>query len=183
MDEAQAERVRTCKQGHDVAESWHDGTRWHCRGCHRVYSRRWAAKNPDKIKAKTKRGTERKLAKREAERPTPEEEARRKLAARSTRNDVTGCLVWTGRLERGYGRMQYDGRTQYAHRIAWQLARGPIGEGRTIDHLCHHRACIEVDHLREVTPEANSRNRRPGGRLGEVWDKLSPNPYSTTWMG
>lgn len=175
-------RVKPCKQDHPLSESYWYDDRWLCRACQRGYTRKWAAKNPEAIKAKTKRNTERKRAKREAERPTPEEEARRKLAARSTRDDVTGCLVWNGRLERGYGRMQYDGRTQYAHRIAWQLARGPIGEGRTIDHLCHNRACIEVDHLREATPEANSRNRRPGGRLGEVWDALQPNPYSTTWV-
>lgn len=167
-----------CKRGHPLSESYRYDDRRQCRECRRGYAQDWAARNPKSIRAKTQRQTER----RQAERPTPEEAARRKLGERSKRDDETGCLVWSGRLERGYGRMQYDGRTQYAHRIAWQLARGPVGKGMTIDHLCHNRACIEVDHLREATPEANSRNRRPGGRLAAVWDALSSNPHSTTWV-
>lgn len=42
------------------------------------------------------------------------------------------------------------------HRIAWEARRGPIPEDLTIDHKCHNRRCINVDHLRLLTLAENS---------------------------
>ena len=48
-------------------------------------------------------------------------------AARIVKTD--GCWLWQGHLKWGYGSMRFQGRQQGVHRIAWQLAYGPIPEG------------------------------------------------------
>ena len=40
-----------------------------------------------------------------------------------------------------------------AHRVAWELIRGPIPEGLVLDHLCRTSACVNPDHL-EPVPQA-----------------------------
>jgi hypothetical protein len=48
-------------------------------------------------------------------------------------------------------------QTILAHRLAWELAHGPIPEGMQIDHVCRNRACINVAHMEVVTPSQNVR--------------------------
>lgn len=82
------------------------------------------------------------------------------FAARTVRDDATGCLLWTGTLNiGGYGRMRNAGESIAVHRYAWEQAHGPIPEGKYIDHACHNRACAEVAHLRLVTMMQNNWNR------------------------
>lgn len=72
------------------------------------------------------------------------------------------CLVWTGYTNpQGYGRMNVGNRKlQMVHRVAWELANGPIPDGMEIDHICFNRACVNVDHMRLVTRSGNTRHRR-----------------------
>lgn len=97
------------------------------------------------------------MAKKYGKRYTDPREA---LAARTERNE-NGCLIWTGALtEKGYGVIYYEGRTQRAHRVAWQLEHGPIAPGIVIDHAsCYEHACVDVSHLREATKAQNQANR------------------------
>jgi hypothetical protein len=68
-----------------------------------------------------------------------------------------GCLIWTGsRYPKGYGRAIMLG-TEGAHRVAYILAKGPIPEGKQIDHLCRVKACVNPDHLEAVTPSVNTK--------------------------
>lgn len=64
-----------------------------------------------------------------------------------------GCWLWTGPTSNGYGK---EGQ-QWAHRIAYTLARGPIATGMQIDHLCRVRPCVNPDHLQVVTQAENLR--------------------------
>jgi hypothetical protein len=68
------------------------------------------------------------------------------------------CISWTGhKLSNGYGTIRVLRQLQYVHRIAYELARGPIPAGLTIDHLCRNRLCINPTHLEAVTNWENGR--------------------------
>lgn len=76
------------------------------------------------------------------------------------REDENGCWLWTGPRKRSpngvqYGCTRHEGRTVAAHRLAWELFRGPIPEGLQIDHLCRVTRCVNPDHLEPVTPREN----------------------------
>lgn len=65
-----------------------------------------------------------------------------------------GCWEWGGARNReGYGR--YSKRL--AHRVAYELAIGPIPEGMAIDHLCRNKSCVRPDHMEPVTWAENTR--------------------------
>lgn len=87
-----------------------------------------------------------------------------------------GCHVWTGsKNNRGYGQFRLDGKPQLAHRVAFEFGRGKIPTGLMIDHRCHERACVNLDHLRVVTNKQNAENRAGpltgsrSGVLGVSW--------------
>lgn len=69
------------------------------------------------------------------------------------------CMVWTGTIAaNGYGRMWNDGSSVAAHRYAWERENGPIPEVVEIDHICHNRKCVTVEHLRLSSRAQNMRN-------------------------
>lgn len=92
------------------------------------------------------------------------------FAARTERDEDSGCLVWTGGREvDGYGRLGVDGKLMRAHRYAWERVNGPIAPGKQVDHTCYRRDCVEVGHLRLASHSENARNRSgamPGTATG-----------------
>ena len=71
------------------------------------------------------------------------------------------CIVWTGPLDvSGYGKMRHRGKQMGTHRVAYELATGPIPDGMQIDHICHNTRCMNVDHLRTATPKTNAENKQ-----------------------
>lgn len=62
-----------------------------------------------------------------------------------------GCWDWVALDPEGYGRWSQRRGTKMAHRRIYELLRGPIPKGLTIDHLCRNRACCNPDHLEPVT--------------------------------
>lgn len=78
------------------------------------------------------------------------------------------CWIWMGYIDRlGYGHFG-SGRkhANITHRIAFELAVGPIPERLTIDHLCHttecklgndcpHRRCVRPAHLEPTSLRTN----------------------------
>ena len=79
---------------------------------------------------------------------------------------TTGCWLWTGpRLPQGYGLIKRkDGAQLRAHRVAWELAHGPIPVGLFVCHHCDNTCCVRVDHLFLGTCRDNSADMVAKGR-------------------
>jgi hypothetical protein len=72
-----------------------------------------------------------------------------------TRGSVDECWEWRGCRQRGYGIFGVGVKTLRAYRWLYELERGPIPEGRQLDHLCRNRACVNPAHLEPVTRKQN----------------------------
>lgn len=81
------------------------------------------------------------------------------LGRATVQDSESGCDSWTGGLTAaGYARVTVNGREQYAHRLSWQLANGPIPSGMKVDHTCRNTSCVNPDHLRLATHAENLQN-------------------------
>lgn len=90
-----------------------------------------------------------------------------------------GCWLWTGAYEGldGYGGVWVPslGKVVKTHRVAWELAHGPIPDGAHVDHLCRVKRCVNPEHLEPVTPSVNAQRavpyRKPRARSQRVLDR------------
>lgn len=76
------------------------------------------------------------------------------------------CWLWTACTgTTGYGQIGVSaGRPARAHRVAWELHRGPIPEGLCVLHRCDVRHCVNPDHLFLGTQMDNIADREAKGR-------------------
>jgi hypothetical protein len=67
------------------------------------------------------------------------------------------CWLWLAATDgRGrYGSFSYEGKSQRAHRVAFQLLVGPVPEGLEWDHLCRRTLCVRPTHGEWVTHTEN----------------------------
>ena len=95
----------------------------------------------------------------------------------------TGCWIFIGYTNaKGYGMMRNGGpNMEYAHRVFYERAKGPIPERMQLDHLCRTPACVNPDHLEPVTNTTNQRRgRKPKLSLEQVRDIRSrPKVYGS----
>jgi hypothetical protein len=66
------------------------------------------------------------------------------------------CWPWLGNQNgKGYGRVEYDGKLQQAHRVSWQIHHGPIPNGFNVLHTCDNTICVNQKHLFLGTQQDN----------------------------
>jgi hypothetical protein len=83
--------------------------------------------------------------------------------------DADECWIWRGYLhQNGYGRAYVNGKSGWAHRIAFELHYGYRPMLHVL-HSCDNPPCCNPNHLREGTPADNMRDRDMRGRA--AWQK------------
>jgi hypothetical protein len=85
---------------------------------------------------------------------------------------ATGCWIWQrARNNMGYGQTTVNTRRQYAHRVYYERAKGPIPSGLVVDHLCGNPACVNPDHLEAIRSGENIRRGSRG--LGTIRERMA----------
>src|SRR3990167_8187374 len=76
------------------------------------------------------------------------------------------CWLWTAGKTGGYGVFWTGEKHEYAHRVSWEDANGPVPVGKELAHGCLVRICVRPDenHVRprthaENVAEGNNYNR------------------------
>lgn len=94
-----------------------------------------------------------------------------------TRPTSSGCLEWTGDfVDKGYGRMKFDGKDVAAHRLAWILTFGPIPDDVWVLHHCDNPPCVNApggclylgDHEQNVADKVERGRQADGERHGRA---------------
>lgn len=81
-----------------------------------------------------------------------------RLAKYITQSGPDECWLWTGRVVRNYGQLKINGKGIRSHRLAWELANGPIPDGQWVLHHCDRPLCCNPKHLFLGTVLENNRD-------------------------
>lgn len=94
----------------------------------------------------------------------------------------TGCWLWVGhKYSNGYAAIKAFGKMALAHRLSYELHKGPIPTGSEILHSCDVKHCVNPDHLRSGShadnmQDAADRGRMPRGARHFMSGKKNPRP-------
>lgn len=77
----------------------------------------------------------------------------------------SGCIEWTGSKNLdGYGTFWAAGQVRGAHRVAYTIAFGQVGNGLHVLHRCDNPSCVNPDHLFAGNQSDNMRDMHNKGR-------------------
>lgn len=94
-----------------------------------------------------------------------EERIARLFATRVVEVLPSGCHIWMGGVnDQGYGLIRHGLRHKRAHRVAWEMANGPIPEGMVILHSCDVPSCVNPHHLTAGTQADNLKDMHAKSR-------------------
>jgi hypothetical protein len=74
------------------------------------------------------------------------------------------CWLWQGGDNGLYGTVQIYGRPYYAHRVSYELCKGPIEENMVVMHTCDTYRCVNPNHLRVGKQLENMQDKMTKGR-------------------
>jgi hypothetical protein len=66
--------------------------------------------------------------------------------------NADGCWYWLGStLPSGYPHLTFGGESVYAHRLSYVWAGGRLKDGKVLTQSCGHKACVNPEHLEQIT--------------------------------
>lgn len=76
------------------------------------------------------------------------------------------CWDWPGSIFKvGYGQLTKLGKHYYAHRVSYEVHKGPIPPGMHILHSCDNKKCVNPAHLHLGTHADNMREAAERGLM------------------
>ncbi len=83
-----------------------------------------------------------------------------RLGEKIQRRDPDDCWLWKGSTTpEGYGKLSVDGKTCYAHRLSYEIDKGPPGK-LCVLHTCDNPPCCNPAHLFLGTQQENVEDRQ-----------------------
>jgi hypothetical protein len=77
----------------------------------------------------------------------------------------TGCWIWKASFTaKGYGRIEVESQVVGAHRVSWELFKGPIPDELCVLHRCDNPPCVNPEHLFLGTVADNNKDMTEKGR-------------------
>ncbi len=92
----------------------------------------------------------------------------------------SGCWLWTGTLSiNGYGQFGDNYRTRGAHRVSYEMHKGPIPPGAYILHKCDVKSCVNPEHLYAGSAQDNRDDAERRNRVRHLYGSEHPSTKLT----
>ena len=89
----------------------------------------------------------------------------RRRKAKTIVCEETGCWLWQGLTEFGYGWTSWHSKSEFLHRASYLAHGGTLESGKQVRHLCANKTCWNPDHLAKGTQADNEQDKRNQGRF------------------
>jgi hypothetical protein len=105
-----------------------------------------------------------------------------KLKRYSKLDPDTGCLIWLGWSNSGYGMVSISAkRNRYVHIVAWECVHGPHLKGFRLHHTCGNRLCINPQHMFLFKSSDEDSKEGIERQLTRLKKRVAINPITHCW--
>jgi hypothetical protein len=111
-----------------------------------------------------------------------DDSSKNRLMRKVSKDQRTSCWIWGGGSTTSRGNARYGVMSnKLAHRVSYEIHKGPIPPHLQIDHVCRNTLCVNPDHLEAVTQHENIRRAR-FSRYGNNCEKGHELTDENTWV-